>query len=160
MLKVKQSSLNADKVIADIDKSVKPLRKPRNTRIGFFSDARYHEGSRPHVASVAMWQEFESVKRKEDGTPRKPARPFMREAIENPDTKAKVRKLLKQYLVNPGRVMGLIGEHVKGAIQKSISTGPWAPLAESTIARRRKKSDKPLEDTGFLRSSVTYRVDD
>lgn len=32
---------------------------------------------------------------------------------------------------------------------------PWKPLSASTIARRRKKSSKPLQDTGTLRASWT-----
>src|SRR5574341_1107956 len=31
----------------------------------------------------------------------------------------------------------------------------WAPLAPSTIARRRRGSSKPLVDTGRLRNSIT-----
>ena len=33
----------------------------------------------------------------------------------------------------------------------------WRPLAESTIERRRKRSGKPLIDTGLLRQSIATR---
>lgn len=35
----------------------------------------------------------------------------------------------------------------------------WLPLAESTVKRRRKGSDKPLIDTGILKNSVYSRAD-
>ncbi len=34
----------------------------------------------------------------------------------------------------------------------------WARLKDSTIARRRKGSDKPLRDTGRLMNGITHRV--
>ncbi len=36
---------------------------------------------------------------------------------------------------------------------------PWAPLAPRTIARRRKRSARPLLDTGRLRNSVAITSD-
>jgi phage virion morphogenesis protein len=40
---------------------------------------------------------------------------------------------------------------------KSPLGEPWRPLAESTVARRRMGSSKPLIDTGLLRKSVATR---
>lgn len=43
---------------------------------------------------------------------------------------------------------------------RSVSPGgaPWRPLAPRTIARRRKRSSRPLLDTGRLRASITYII--
>ena len=152
---------NIDKegeVISEIEDTEKKLSKRKEVKVGFFSDARYSEGSKPYVASVAMWQEFQGVKNKN-----KPARPFMREAVQA--SKDDVIRLMRGYPDNPDNTLKIVGESVKAAIQKSITTGNWAPLAKSTIARRRKgrdgkRSDKPLLDTGYLRSAVTYNVDE
>jgi phage virion morphogenesis protein len=35
---------------------------------------------------------------------------------------------------------------------------PWAPLSPVTILRRRKRSSKPLLDTGRLRNSITHKA--
>ena len=159
MLEVSSNVDQLGDVFRDIEGMEKKLHKSREVRVGFFQDARYSEGSRPYVASVAMWQEFESVARNAEGGARKPARPFMREAINNPQTQRNVIKLFRGYPDNPDRSLSLIGESVKAAIQNSITTGPWRDLAKSTVARRRRGSDKPLLDTGYLRSSVTYQKD-
>lgn len=53
---------------------------------------------------------------------------------------------------------GLTG--MKGA-QRKITAGPFAPLAESTLRRRRARGrtgTKPLIDTGQLRRALTYIV--
>ena len=154
MLEVSSNVDQLGDVFRDIEGMEKKLHKSREVRVGFFQDARYSEGSRPYVASVAMWQEFRGVRNRN-----KPARPFMREAISNPETKRNVVKLFQGFPDNPDRSLSLVGESVKAAIQTSITVGNWAPLAASTVARRRKRSDRPLLDTGYLRSSVTYQKD-
>ena len=51
------------------------------------------------------------------------------------------------------------------AVQRSFTrqfaasgTPPWKPLAKSTVRGRRKKSSRPLQDTGRLRRSYTSRA--
>ena len=83
MLEVSSNVDQLGDVFRDIEGMEKKLHKSREVRVGFFQDARYSEGSKPYVASVAMWQEFRGVRNRN-----KPARPFMREAINNPETQA------------------------------------------------------------------------
>ena len=156
MLKIKATSPNAQEAIDAIRDTFKDWDTGSNVKIGFNSKARYDTPGKPYVAEVAMYQEFESVKRNAEGNPRKPDRPFMREAIQA--SKRKVIDLLKKYPDDPDRILGLVGEEVKAAIQTSIATGNWAPLAKSTVKRRRKGSDRPLQDTGYLLESVTYWI--
>ena len=86
----------------------------------------------------------------------------MREAIQA--SRSDVIRVFRQFPDNPDRTLAIAGETVKAAIQRSITTGNWAPLAKSTIARRRRgrdgrRSSKPLQDTGLLWTSVTYKLD-
>ena len=60
--------------------------------------------------------------------------------------------------VEPENALEMLGAFVQGKLQTRIAEGISPPLAESTI--RRKKSSKPLIDTGQLRSSITYRVEE
>lgn len=43
-----------------------------------------------------------------------------------------------------------------GLVQEKIESGSYEPNAPSTI--RKKKSDKPLIDTGRMRQSVKYVI--
>ena len=82
------------------------------------------------MAQIAMWNEL--------GTSTAPSRPFLRKSVdENAD--------LKQ-----------IGVFGVGLVQEKIESGSYEPNAPSTI--RKKKSDKPLIDTGRMRQSVKYVI--
>lgn len=53
------------------------------------------------------------------------------------------------------------GLRASSAVKAKITAGPFAPLAESTLAARRArgvKRTKPLIDTGQMRSAVTYVI--
>ncbi len=60
--------------------------------------------------------------------------------------------------VSVDRFLGLLGARAVGDMQKAIAKGIEPPNAASTIAR--KKSSKPLVDTGLLRQSITWAVVD
>ena len=57
--------------------------------------------------------------------------------------------------------MRAIGEHIASEIDLTFRDGkdpygnPWAPLSAVTIAKRRNRSNKPLNDTGALKASIT-----
>lgn len=59
--------------------------------------------------------------------------------------------------ITPAQGMEMLGARVQGMIQTRIAEGIGPPLKPATI--KRKKSSKPLIDTGQLRSSVSYRVE-
>jgi hypothetical protein len=106
------------------------------------------------VAQVAAWNEF--------GTERIPERPALRTGVKRalPGATALNRRTLK--LVVDGRMaaaqaLGLLGEFAVGEVKKAIVAGPWVENAPSTIAR--KKSTKPLIDTGQALNAVTYVVE-
>lgn len=61
-------------------------------------------------------------------------------------------------ITSPGQLLNQIGQWAVGSIQARMATNIPPPLAPETI--KRKGSSVSLIDTGQLRSSVTYRVDD
>ena len=90
-----------------------------------------------------------------------PSRPFMRDTF---DEKSEAWKLKAQGQVNriiDGRaaapdVLESLGQTVQRDIQRKIYDGPFVPNAPSTV--RRKKSARPLIDTGRMRQSVRYTI--
>ena len=96
------------------------------------------------MAQIAMWNEL--------GTSTAPSRPFLRKSVDENAQQLKsitaggtAEQSLKQ-----------IGVFGVGLVQEKIESGSYEPNAPSTI--RRKKSDKPLIDTGKMRQSVKYVI--
>lgn len=116
--------------------------------IGFIGGATYPDGT--PVAAVAYWNEF--------GTSGTPARPFFRRMIaaESPTWSGKMAKLAKVTNYDGDKVLALMGEDIKGALQQSINDFQTPALAPSTIAA--KGSPKPLIDTSHMLNSVAYEV--
>jgi len=60
------------------------------------------------------------------------------------------------------QLLGILGETIKGDMQKAISRGIAPPIKASTIRARRKRfgkaSSKPLIATGQLRQAITWVV--
>lgn len=111
----------------------------------------YEDGA--SIMQVAIWNQF--------GTGIIPSRPFMTMA------KDKLRAWYPGFIkdsaanlesFNVSRVLNLIGEYGKGQIQIAITELQDPPNAPYTI--KKKKSAKPLIDTGAMRQSVTYLVEE
>ena len=118
--------------------------------VGFMEGATYPEGT--PVAAVAFWNEY--------GVPshNQPPRPFFRQMIaaESPTWPGKMAKLAKATDYDGDRVLALMGEDIKGALQKSINDLQDPPLAPSTVEA--KGFGKPLIDTSHMLNSVSYEV--
>lgn len=116
--------------------------------VGFMEGATYPDGT--PVAAVAFWNEY--------GGPGRQPRPFFRQMIakESPTWAAKMGKLAKAMDYDGAKVLALMGEDIKGALQKSINDFQSPPLAPSTIAA--KGFAKPLIDTSHMLNSVAYEV--
>lgn len=122
-------------------------------RVGWFSQHRYSDGL--PVASVAVFNEY--------GTPRTPARPFVRPVIhgEKQTILENLRHHYKSALrnnTNTSKVLAVIGEDVKWRIQAQILATNTPPNAPSTI--KAKGFNKPLYDTGFMLNSVSYQTEE
>jgi hypothetical protein len=103
----------------------------------------------------------------EHGAPRAniPARPFLNPGVR--DAEPQIDRIFragaiaalnsKQPASGVGRlVLNQVGVAAVSAVQRKMTTGPFAPLKPATI--KRKKSSRPLIDTGQLRASVTWVV--
>ena len=90
-----------------------------------------------------------------------PQRSFLRSAY---DENLPVIDKMIQRVAN-GAVFGLgtnaalnqLGNVVQGMVQRKIVDGPFIPNSPATI--KRKKSSKPLIDTGHLRQSIRYVIE-
>ncbi|AWK42600.1 hypothetical protein LGZ99_21770 [Photorhabdus temperata] len=92
-----------------------------------------------------------------------PERSFLRSTFnENKDKYAnKLVKGIKSELKNDGdpqQALEKLGEMVARDVKRKIQAGIDPPLSQATI--KRKKSSKPLIDTGQLVQSITYEVRD
>ena len=125
-------------------------RRDTTVEVGFFSEARYEDGT--PVAAVAAWNEF--------GTEDIPERPFFRRAlaeVEDGVTKIVKAGIDTEKMVVDDRLAGRVGAYVAGQIQESITALKEPPNAPSTI--KEKGGSSPLLDTGHMRESVTWKVE-
>lgn len=126
--------------------------KKLQVRVGFQrGDATEEDGT--DLVDIAAWNEL--------GNEHVPSRPFMRDSVDK--HKDQINAFLKNQLVllaqgktDANKILNAIGVFQKGLVQKEIVDGEFAPNAPSTI--RKKKSDKPLIDTGTMRQSVNYVI--
>lgn len=132
------SLANALKKYSDMNASV---------RVGVLENATYPDGT--PVAMVAFWNEY--------GTKTSPVRAFFRTTVSDQKKNwvLSVQNLMKMH-DDPKKVMGLIGEHMRGQIVQSINTWTDPPNAPYTAAM--KGFNAPLRDTGQLMRSISFEV--
>ena len=119
-------------------------------KVGFFSTAKYQDGT--PVAAVAAWNEF--------GTETIPERPFFRNALAESErgvSNILAKGIDTKKMVVDEQLAGRVGEYVQGKIRDSITALKEPPNAPETV--RRKGSSDPLMDTGTLRNSVAWEVE-
>jgi len=98
-----------------------------------------------NLASLAAVLEF--------GNERIPSRPFLRQTLaENQEKYTALFVKLFESGVSIDQIYEQIALIAQGDVQQNIVNGKWTANAPSTI--KRKKSSKPLIDTGKLRQSV------
>lgn len=98
-----------------------------------------------NLASLAAVLEF--------GNESIPSRPFLRQTLaENQEKYTALFVKLFESCVSIDRIYEQIALIAQGDVQQNIVNGKWTANAPSTI--KRKKSSKPLIDTGRLRQSV------
>ncbi len=121
-------------------------------KVGFFSTARYDDKRGTPVAAVAAWNEF--------GTETIPERPFFRNALAESErgvSNILAKGIDTKKMVVDERLAGRVGAYVKGNIRDSITALKEPPNAPETV--KRKGSSDPLLDTGTLRNSVDWEVE-
>lgn len=106
------------------------------------------------LAVIAAVHEF--------GLNKMPKRSFLRSAYDEnkPAINDMVDKIATGFIQSRGLstqdALNQLGNVVQGMVQKKIVDGPFTPNAPATI--KRKKSDRPLIDTGHLRQSIRYVI--
>lgn len=109
------------------------------------------------IATIAAVNNFGSA----DG--HIPARPFLAPAVENgaPEYRRLVEVMLPKVMsgeVEMQTLLAQIGQLAEGHVKQQITELRTPPNAQSTIDK--KGSDNPLIDTGALRQSIRYVLDD
>lgn len=138
------------KFFAEIEKLIK-----LQARVGYQRGKNTESETGADLVDVAAWNEL--------GTKHIPARPFMRRSVD--DNKNAITQMCKTQLsrltggdATAEDILNKLGLMQKGLIQKKISDGDFEPNADST--RKRKKSSRPLVDTGTLRNSVDFVIEE
>jgi hypothetical protein len=145
------------------------LGKDNRLEVGFLEDATYPadagkkvptkpkafknattQAGGQQVAQVAFWNEF--------GTSRTPPRPFMRQTVAQGQKTwgAALAKIAVATNYDSEKTLSLMGEGIKGQIQKSINQFTTPELSAATV--RQKGFAKPLIDTAVMLRSVDYQV--
>ncbi len=90
-----------------------------------------------------------------------PSRPFLRTAIDN--NKNAIARMAQKEVgkiidgeQDANFALAGLGLYVEGLVQRNFVTGHFAPNAPSTI--RKKRSSRPLIDSGHLRQSIRYVI--
>lgn len=140
---------------AKIERELKAAKK-LVALVGIPSDAKRHEDN-PYIglAQIAYIME------KGSAVNNIPARPFMLQTRERNEKRmiGLSRRLLKALSNGSTTAMDAIkklGVTYEGAMKRIFIEGSFAPNATATI--RRKKSSRPLIDTGLLRQSIKFKV--
>lgn len=125
--------------------------KELEVRVGF-QRGKAQEEDGTDICDVAAFNEL--------GTDHIPARPFIRQSVD--DNESKINSFLKEEVKDfaqgksAEQILKEIGIFQKDLMQDKITSGSFAPNAESTI--KKKGSSKPLVDTGRMRQSVNYAI--
>ena len=118
--------------------------------VGFQDSQTYDDGT--SLPEIAAYNEY--------GSSDTPARPFMRRSFErHEDELQKACDRVNQVLAKGGTAEAALkelGVFLKGLVQEEIVDGGFAPNAPATV--KKKKSDRPLIDTGYMRQSVQFVV--
>lgn len=105
----------------------------------------------------------------ENGAPEAniPERPHLVPGVRSVDREVAARYKAGSKAVLDGRAPNLDSTHTavgliaENAVKAKITDGPFTPLAESTLAERRRRGrtgDRPLIDTGQYRRAQTHVV--
>jgi len=135
---------------------IPPKRESSKTREMSYWARRVSMGSPPTVVEIASFHEFGR------GVPE---RSFIRNTVDAKasDYKAHIRYLADQMLakitgqMSAKKSLEIIGQLVQSNILTAIESGIPPELSEKTI--KRKGSSRPLDDTGQLKSSITYATE-
>jgi hypothetical protein len=153
----KNGNTDTDKGFNDIFAEIDKLKNLR-VKVGIPEGSGEQDGVL--IAQYASWNEL--------GTSTIPARDFIRTTIDSNREKiqAGMDKLYKQVLKGKSTAETLtekLGIGVSGMVRHTVRHGDFKKNAESTIRKKthgKKKGDTPLIDTGTMRNSIGYVVEE
>lgn len=136
-----------------LEKILKKMAQEPHVAVGILQDKPHDE--RFSMVDLAMVHEYGS----KDG--RIPARSFIRSTCDTHQNShlkliAKLQGQIIDGKLDFKQALHLFGEVVSKQMIQAINAGIEPKLCESTI--KRKKSSKPLIDTGRLKGSITHEV--
>lgn len=145
----------------------KSLGQGAHVRVGFLGSATYPAGKDvgKQVAQVAAWNEFGTIapdaneENNQGETPKGiPERPFIRTMVakKSPRWGQQLGVALKKSNYDAMKGLAIMGEIMQGQMRDSIENWTNPPNADATV--KRKGFNKPLIDTGFMKTSVDYQV--
>jgi len=154
-----------DEGCVDNDKGMEKIRKELaalsklSIKVGIIEGTKGNNGA--SIAEYAAYNEY--------GVPGKkkkwdiPPRPFIRGFVENRATEINATQEKLVHQVAEGKMSAKtaikrLGQFAQDGIKRYIMDGDFEPNADITI--RRKKSSRPLIDTGTMRNSIRYEVVD
>jgi len=118
--------------------------------------------TKTNICDIAAWNEFGTTSKL--GNKHIPARPFLKQSVEN--NRDEINQMLaekkKEIMsgVSAEQVLKGIGAFQADLIQKEISEGSFKANKEYTIEKKGKKKTpvKPLIDTSRMLQSVHYKI--
>ena len=155
-MKLQTSVSGGDRLGTRLRQIRESFEKNRSVLVGVPAGTGSYEDGAP-IAVIAAVQEFGSA----DGVV--PERSFLRVPLRQnvEDFRAIWRALIPKVVrgeLTMHQMMSQIGAKAAGVSQEAIESGIDPANAPSTVAR--KGSSKPLIDSGALRQSITYIVED
>ncbi len=129
----------------------------KTVSVGVFADAGKADDDKTDLVDIAIWNEYGSEKKNI------PARPFLRIATDE-NEKAwnimaeKMVGMVIDGLLGSDQSLELLGNKAVGDVQEVIGSNKLIANAPRTI--KKKKSDSPLIDTGRLRQSIKFKIEE
>lgn len=122
-------------------------------KVGIMADAG-NEKDGASLVEVATYNEF--------GTQHIPARPFVRQTTDNNrgvwGSMAARLEGRVAHGMDPHQALEILGNKAEGDMKATIGRGHFVPNAPNTI--KQKGSSRPLIDTGRMRASVSFKVEE
>lgn len=148
--------------IPELNKKVETMANS-TVRVGVLDTSGNHEGAEGlTTADVASFMEFGTTD--SEGKTVVPERSFIRATIDEEREQLKEfsvklqAKILTDKQMTPKRALGILGEKLQALIIAKINSGIDPELKQETIDR--KGSSTPLIDSGQLKQSIRYKVDE
>lgn len=120
-------------------------------QVGYWRGKNFEDNG-ADLVDVALYNEL--------GTSTSPARPFMKQSFENheDDLQNACDEVNAELSRGGTAVQALenLGTFGKALVQQEIIDGEFEPNSAATI--NKKKSERPLIDTGTMRQSVDFKV--